>query len=1097
MDTFRSPIALLLVAFFGLASIAAAEKDANESADFAQWKLSDDMAGEALQNNPVFSQSMFPAEWHFLRTTRSEGPIETRKWLRDGRYERLGVHRQGTFNWPSEWWLFSEKNPPAVGRLLTGYKPGLEFKPGEIAIGTGDEHAVVIGWESPVAGRLEIEGNFEHAEGCCGINGQVNWYVERGPRPDVENGFEPKTLAAGRSAFGDDSSSGKFHIKDEIVEPGDFIYFIADARADGTKHPHHGDGTRFDVTVTVHGVTFEPPVFEKEILPILAARCHGCHGNDHPEAQLDLRTVSEILRGGENGPAVVPGKPGSSLLVDVLTRGQMPPPEEGSQVTNEELSLIKQWIVGNIPAEEEVVALPLRTHISDQDREFWAFQPPRKTGLPYVTHTDRVRHPIDAFLLDKLESNGLSFAPDADRRTLIRRASLALLGLPPSPEEVQDFVSDTRPDAYERMIERLLGSHHFGERWARHWLDAAGYSDTTWDNDAAVIYLTEHLWKYRDWVVRAFNENKPIDQFLVEQLAGDELIDWRSADEFTEEQLQLLIATGYLRAIEDHTDTEPTTEKKYEVLFEVVDIFSSSVLGLTMDCARCHSHKYDPIPQRDYYRLMSAFEPSLNVHQWIVRSQRMLPDVPPSKKEVIDARNKVLDDKNAEQQKTIDGARDTCRDRLLDERLVAVAEDLRANLKLALKTPADKRNEEQKTLAAPYEPKMAVTEEQLEAALTDEERQLIDVAKKKQAELNAQRPSYGFIQAMWDQPKPPTSRVLRRGNPESPGVLVLPGFPEVLQPSATAVPVSYQPSEDRSLEPVGETTGRRLALARWVTAPGHPLTARVFVNRVWHHLFGRGIVATLGNFGRSGSLPTHPELLDWLTVDFQESGWDLKRLFTQIMSSTAYRQSYHATAASQRRAAEVDADNHLLWRSNLKRLDAEIVRDALLAMSGGIDLSVGGSPVMYQTSADGMSKTDSTRRSLYVLARRMYPLKILELFDSPLIAVHCQQRAMSTTVLQSLAQLNSGFLFARADEMARRMASSAGADPAARVKLAFEVVFSRDPRESELNEGVLFLKEQTAIHGEAEEVDGNQAALMALADLCHMLMSTNEFLYVE
>ena len=696
-------------------------------------------------------------------------------------------------------------------------------------------------------------------------------------------------------------------------------------------------------------------------------------------------------------------------------------------------------------------------------------------------------------------------APDADRRTLIRRASLALLGLPPSPEEIETFVSDTRPDAYEQLIKRLLGSHHFGERWARHWLDAAGYTDTTWDSDAAVIYLTEHLWKYRDWVVRALNENKPIDQFLVEQLAGDELIDWRSANEFTEEQVELLTATGYLRAIEDHTDTEPTTEKKYEVLFEVVDIFSSSVLGLTMDCARCHTHKYDPIPQRDYYRLMSAFEPSLNVHQWIQRSQRMMPDVPPSQKEVSDAANKALDEKTAEQQKTIDGARESCRDRLLDERLVAVAEDLRDNLKLALKTPADKRNEEQKSLAAKYESDMAVTDEQLEAALTEDERGLIAVAEKKQKELNAQRPSYGFIQAMWDLEKPPVSRVLRRGNPEAPGVLVLPGFPEVLQPAglteasqgqSTVVPASYRSAAYQSLEPVGKTTGRRLALARWVTAPGHPLTARVFVNRVWHHLFGRGIVATLGNFGHSGSRPSHPELLDWLAVDFQENGWDMKRLVTMIMTSTAYQQSYHATASSQRRALEADADNVLLWRSNLKRLDAEIVRDALLAMSGRMDLSMGGPPVMYQTTPDGMSKSDSTRRSLYILARRIYPLKILEVFDSPLIAVHCQQRGMSTTVLQSLAQLNSGFLFEKAEQMATRVAGDAGEDPAARIRLAFKIVLAREPLESELNEGLIFLKEQTDIH-EAAEVASDQATRMALADMCHMLMSTNEFLYVE
>ena len=270
----------------------------------------------------------------------------------------------------------------------------------------------------------------------------------------------------------------------------------------------------------------------------------------------------------------------------------------------------------------------------------------------------------------------------------------------------------------------------------------------------------------------------------------------------------------------------------------------------------------------------------------------------------------------------------------------------------------------------------------------------------------------------------------------------------------------------------------------------------MFVNRIWHHHFGRGIVPTLGNFGRSGSLPSHPELLDWLAVDFQQHGWDLKRLHKQIMISTAYRQSYHADAASQRRALEVDPDNRLLWRSNLKRLDAEILRDSILAISGHIDRAVGGSPVMYKTDTSGMSRTDSTRRSLYLLARRVYPLKFMEIFDAPIIAVHCQQRTMSATVLQSLAQLNSGFLFEKAELMADRVAVAAGKDAAARIRLAFELVFTRDPGESELDQSLLFLEEQTAIHV-AAEIAGDQAERMALADMCHMMMSTNEFLYAE
>ena len=1090
MDTFRSPIALLLVAFFGFAARVAAENDEGGAGEVAQWRLSEDLVGEALGQNPSPGQSLFPAEWHFLRTTRSEGPIETRKWLRDGRYEPLAVHSSGQFGWPSEWWLFRDDSPPAIGRLLESHSPGLTFEPGDIGIGTGPDHAVVIGWQSPVAGRLEIEGAFEHAENCCGTNGQINWYVERGPRPDVEHGFEPRTLATGRSAFESDSASGTFHIRDEIIESGDFIYFIADARADGTSHPHHGDGTRFDVTLTVHGAKFPPPPsFEKDILPILAARCHGCHG-DTPEAQLDLRTLSEILRGGENGPAVVPGDPAASLLVDIIVRGQMPP-DDAEKVTAAELRLIRQWVAGKTPAEEKVVSLPLRSHVTDEDRQFWAFQSPRKTPLPSVTHTDRVHNPIDAFLLEKLESKALSFAPDADRRTMIRRASFDLLGLPPSPREVESYVSDARPDAYERLIERLLGSQRYGERWARHWLDAAGFSDTNWDGDAATLYLNPGLWKYRNYVIRAFNDNRPIDRFITEQLAGDELIDWRSVAEYTDKHRELLVATGYLRAMEDHTDDpQYGVEKKYDVLFAAMETFSSSMLGLTMDCCRCHSHKYDPLPQRDYYRLMAFFESTFNVQHWINRSERMLPDVPASKKSEIDATNAALDQQNAEQQKSIDRARESCRKRLFTERLTTIPEALRDDVKLAFETAADKRSDEQKLLVAQHESTMAISDEQIAAALTAEERGLIALVEKKQAELNAQRRSYGHIMALWDMGEPPASRVMRRGNVYTPGVLVQPGYPEVLQPALESG------SQTLTSAPVGKTSGRRLALARWVTAPGHPLTARVFVNRVWHHHFGRGIVTTPGNFGRSGAPPSHPELLDWLAVDFQQSGWDLKRLHKLIMTSTAYQQAYHTTGALQQRAQDVDADNHLLWRSNLRRLDAEIVRDSVLAVSGAIDLTAGGAPVMFHTPTDGLSTTNSTRRSIYLLARRVYPLKFLEVFDAPIIPVTCPKRVMSATVLQSLAQLNSEFLFASAERLADRIMSEASEPSKARIRRAFELAFARHPGEAELERSLAFLKAQRDNHI-AAQIEVGKATRMALADFCHMLMSTNEFLYLE
>ena len=359
------------------------------------------------------------------------------------------------------------------------------------------------------------------------------------------------------------------------------------------------------------------PSFEKDISPILTRRCHDCHGADVQEAKLDLRTLSTLLRGGESGPAVIPGDPENSLLIDLLTRGQMPP-GQGKKLTSDELSLIRQWVKARTPANEKVVNLPPRTYVSPVDRKFWAFQPPRKIAVPAVKQVDRNRTPIDAFLLARLEAKGLTFSAEADRATLIRRAYFDLVGLPPSPEAVRAFLEDPSNDAYERLIDQLLASPHYGERWGRHWLDAAGYVDNRlFDGDLATVIPNEGIWRYRDYVIKAFNDDKPYDRFLTEQLAGDELVDWRRAARFTPETLDLLSATGYLRCVEDHT-SEPQygIDKRCDVLFAVMETVSTSLLGLTMECCRCHNHKYDPLSQRDYYRLLACFEPALNVHAW-------------------------------------------------------------------------------------------------------------------------------------------------------------------------------------------------------------------------------------------------------------------------------------------------------------------------------------------------------------------------------------------------------------------------------------------------------------------------------------------------
>ncbi|MFM7160774.1 MAG: DUF1549 domain-containing protein, partial [Planctomycetaceae bacterium] len=519
------------------------------------WSLREQFQTGAARQNPNPDPLDWPV-WQFLRTTRSEGAVESRKWLNDGRYVPLTEAADKLFDSPLDGWAFRTQGAlaPAVGKVTTAYDIGLKFQPGDILVAPGPDHAIVIAWRSPVAGRLEIRGVFEHGQSCCGDNSRVRWSVERGPAPDESRGFVPTVLASGESDFGTPTQRGEFHLNDQEVHPDDCVYFLVDAIADGTATPHHGDGTRLDVTLTVHDASLpSPPRFETDIRPLLAAKCHACHGSDVQESRLDLRTLSEMLRGGENGPALVRGEPHNSLLIDLVTKGQMPPGKE-DRLSASEVALLRRWITAGLPAEETIVNLPPRTQVTEADRAYWAFQPPRKPAEPEVRQVDRVRTPVDRFVLSRLERSGLGFSPDADRAVLIRRASLDLLGLPPEPAAVAAFVSDPRPNAYELLIDELLKSPHYGERWGRHWLDAAGYVDGKLDNDLGSIYPNTGIWRYRDYVIGAFNDDKPFDRFLTEQIAGDELVNWREAEAFDPQTRLLLTATGFLRNVDDHTD---------------------------------------------------------------------------------------------------------------------------------------------------------------------------------------------------------------------------------------------------------------------------------------------------------------------------------------------------------------------------------------------------------------------------------------------------------------------------------------------------------------------------------------------------------------
>lgn len=741
---------------------------------------------------------------------------------------------------------------------------------------------------------------------------------------------------------------------------------------------------------------------------------------------------------------------------------------------------------------------------------FWSFRKLKRSAVPPVRQPERVRTPVDAFLLDKLEVKGLGFAPEADRITLLRRTCFDLIGLPPAPEEVDAFLNDRAPGAYERVLDRLLGSPHFGPRWGRHWLDAAGYVDTVgFDIDLPNVMLGEGKWKYRDYVIAAFNADRPYDRFLQEQLAGDEMEDWRGAAKFTPEMREHLIATGFLRTAEDDTH-EPESNipsVHYAVLHDTLEILGSSLLGLTLNCARCHSHKFDPIPQEDYYRLMALLTPAYNpkawrpVFPWKPEIQdRALPDVSPAERAEIDRHNQEIDAQVAALSRKLADLRRPYEARLLDVKLAAVPEPIRADTKAALTTPADRRSEVQRYLAGKFEVMLKVTPEEITAALSAADREAQREWNGQIAAAKGRRRAYGKIQALYDVGPPPPTYLLKRGNHETPGPEVQPGFLSMLcdAPADAA---------SDAARPRGPTSGRRTALARWLTDPqsrASALLARVYVNRVWQHLFGQGIVATPDNFGRLGERPTHPELLEWLADEFVRGGWRVKPLIRLLMTSAAYRQAARA-GADESRSRQVDPDNLLLWHARLRRLDSEVIRDAVLAVSGKLDPTMGGPPVPQEARPDGMvvvpdkvptGPTSRYRRGVYLVMRRKYPLTLLRVFDQPTVATNCTRRDASAVPLQSLTMLNDPFVLEQAASFGDRVARAAGDDRGKRVELAFRLALARRPSAAEVGWCQEYLEKQAAAYGRAK-LPADRAERHALTSLCHTLLNTSEFLYPE
>jgi hypothetical protein len=847
--------------------------------------------------------------------------------------------------------------------------------------------------------------------------------------------------------------------------------------------------------LAVPAAAAEPPRFERDVKPILAAKCLKCHGADAAKASLDLRTTAAIKTGGETGPAVVPGNPAKSLLVEQIASGAMPP-GKGAKLTPAEIATVKAWIEAGAPADEAgtATAPAAPTH--------WAFLPPKRPPVPAVPGAP---HPVDAFLLAKLSAKGLAFSPEADRLTLLRRVTIDLTGLPPTPAEQDAYLADRSADAYEKVVDRLLASARYGERWGRHWLDAAGYADSEGILDAD--YVRSAAWRYRDWVVRALNADVPYDTFLREQIAGDEYGDYwthyRTAKELPPAVVESLTATGFLRCASDTSRPDFVSIKNapgyyYQTLDDTQAIVGSAVLGLTVQCAKCHTHKFDPIPQADYYRLQAVFMSGYRPDQWVPQVQRRLLAATAAQEKEAAAENAVIAKKVADLRKQEAELRRQFAAKLFEDRLAKLPVAIRDDVRAAFDTPAVKRTEVQKYLADRFVSELKPVDAKLPPLLIAEYPEYVTKVKVLDAAVateEAKKRTFAEIRAMYDLPGEPKTPVLRRGDYTRPGPEVAPG---VLSCVAAPKPFAWTPPAKDA-----PTSGRRRALADWITQPNHPLTSRVMVNRVWLHHFGEGIVRTPENFGLQGAKPTHPELLDWLATEFEANNWSLKKLHRLILTSAAYRQSSNAEPkrwgwfsipqSESRNPQSADPDNALLWRQRMRRVEAEVLRDSVLATAGTLNEERFGPPVPVQRlSSDEVVAADDAagrRRSVYLLVRRSQPITLLQLFDQPRIETNCTRRTVSTVATQALTLLNSATVEWQARAFADRVLKESPADPAgAAVRLAF----ARPARPDELAKLNRFLAAQAARHAPAAD-----ARRRALADLCHMLFCANEFVYVD
>ena len=836
---------------------------------------------------------------------------------------------------------------------------------------------------------------------------------------------------------------------------------------------------------------------EREVRSLLADRCQKCHGPEKQKGGLRLDLRDAMRDAGASGEtAVVPGDADSSELIRRVASPdefeRMPP--AGPPLSPEGVRLLKRWIdEGASWSGEAVVAGaggPGEMVVTDEDRRHWSFRPLKAVEPPAVAHGEQAPTPIDRFILAALADRGIAPAPPAGPRQLVRRVSFDLIGLPPSPQDVEAFVADPSTDAYAMMVDRLLASPHYGERWGRHWLDVVRYADSDGQERDADRPTAYH---YRDFVIKALNDDLPFDTTVRWQLAGDEL---------EPDDPRAVAATGFLTAGPHTVLNVPMEEEKvrnrYNELDNLISTLGSGMLGLTIGCARCHDHKYDAIPTRDYYQMLGVFqtgdraEVPLVPHAEVVRHRERVAAWESRLKAVKDRRSRWRTESTRRLEASL-------RARKIDA--LAIGDSDKALLK---DDPGSDRAEE---LARKFEGELRITDEDRRSAPGDDDRRQRKDIDREVAAVEAEKPpplptALAFVES---RSEPVPAWLLGRGDIHLKKERVGLGFLSVL--TGTRSPEAYWKAA-RVATPPGRSTYQRKALAAWIadTQDGAgALLARVIVNRVWQHHFGEGLVRTVDDLGVQGERPSHPELLDWLARDFVDHGWRLKRLHRLILRSAVYRQG----VAYDPSKAKIDPDNRLLWHRRPLRLESEALRDAILVVSGTLNPVAYGEAFKPPIPAEAMVARNTInpypkdaqdvpatrRRSVYMFHKRVVQHPLMQAFDGPDASASCGRRNRTTVAPQALALLNDPFVRSRSADFAARLREDAGPSPVAQVELAYRLALGRPPSAPECAAALGFLDEQTRRRW-AGPAKGETRPL-ALTDLCQVLFGLNEFLYVD